>query len=271
MDGKNLTEAEVFSAFKVLFSFGSEVNRNTLETIQITDVKRAYRKRALDTHPDRFAGSDENLQKACSRRFIEISEAYTTLNSYLKLREEKGFRLWQQDVRKPAYSWDGPPFHGKRPRTARQYKPTYGDNGYSSFFWHKGPPHRSLRIGEYLFYSGVIPWNLLIKAIVWQRAQRPRIGEIAQRWRWLTETQINFLLKHKRPGERLGETLLRYSIINSFQLRLLLAHQQRVQKPFGSFFVYNGHLSEAQIQQYLQKQRLHNLKYDPETARPFKY
>ena len=267
MDGNILTEAEVFSAFRVLFCLGAEVNASTLETIQLSDIKKAYRKRALDTHPDRFAGYGEGYRKARSEQFIAVSEAYSTLNSFLQMRQENGLKFLREDRQRQAHFWKRAHFHQKRAKKTSYANP-YSSESVSSFFWAKGAPKRHLRFGEYLFYSGVIPWNLLIKAIVWQRSQRPRIGEIAQRWRWLTESQIEVLLKNRRPGERLGEALLRFSVINSFQLKLLLSHQQRIQKPFGSFFVHNGVLTEAQIKRYLESQRKHNLLYNAASTRP---
>jgi len=267
MDGNSLTQTEVFSAFRVLFSLGSEVSTSTLEAIQLADLKKAYRKKALDTHPDRFSGYGEGYQKARSEQFIAVNEAYTTLSSFLKMRQENGFRLPRDNRQQAARSWKNADFYQQRAEKSTYSNP-YTRESFSSFFWQKVPPQRPLRFGEYLFYSGVIPWSLLIKAIVWQRSQRPRIGEIAQNWRWLTESQIKALLKNRRQGERLGEILLRYSIINSFQLRLLLSHQQRIQKPFGSFFVQNRVLTEAQIKRYLEHQRSHNLRYDRKTARP---
>lgn len=268
MDGDSLTRAEVFCALKVLFSSGAEGRGSLLETIQPADIKKAYRKKALLTHPDRYADRDERFQKACSRRFIEVNNAYATLTSYVKLREEQGFRFDPEEVGRPSPRC---PKRSPQPRPAKPAAPRKpaANHSRAAFFWHKVLPQKPLRIAEFLFYTGVIPWNLLIKAIVWQRAQRPSLGEIAQKWRWLSESQIKLLLRNRRPGERLGEALVRFGLITSFQLRVLLAQQRRMQQPIGNFFVRNGHLSEAQFERYLQRQRMHNRKYTRDFAAAF--
>ena len=42
----------------------------------------------------------------------------------------------------------------------------------SGYHYRGALPHRRLLLGEFLFYSGLINWDSLIKAIVWQRRQR---------------------------------------------------------------------------------------------------
>lgn len=265
MNAEGLTKAQVYGALKVLFSFGTEIDGSLLRTVQTADIKSAYRKKAMATHPDHHADRDERFRKACSRRFIAVSEAYATLTRYVKLREEKGLNLWQEEAKRPVR----PARHQSSPhRTARKAGPSgpAPSKSESGFFWHRVLPDKPLRIAEFLFYTGVIPWHLFIKAIVWQRAQRPRLGEIAQKWRWLTESQIRILMRCRQPGELLGEALVRHGLLKPFQLRVLVAQQRKMQQPIGNFFVRNGHLSPAQMEHYLRRQQSHNRKYSSDFA-----
>lgn len=230
-----------------------------LQSLHESEIKAAYRKRALQTHPDRFASRGAEYQKRCSERFIAVNNAYETLSSYLKSRE-RGFDF--KPARDPENVYTAP--HRKPP--PEQYRPSdyfrnRTDEFSSHFYWQKDVPHRHLRFGEFLYYSGVIPWKILIRALVWQVRQRPRIGEIAQRWRWLTEFQIANLLRYRHPGERLGELLLDNKIITPFQLKILLWQQKRLQKPIGEYFLDQRVLSESQIQAFLRRQESHNFKF----------
>jgi hypothetical protein len=257
MDADLLTESKVFAAYRVLFAGVARVNISMLQAVELPEIKRAYRRRALDTHPDRFAACDENYRKVCTDRFIEASDAYETLNTYLALRD-RGFEFEQVDA------GGCEPFRDKRPSESQssQSGSDFGDRNEDPFpfaFWERDMPRRYLRLGEFLYYSGVISWMRLIKALVWQKTQRPRIGEIAQRWRWLTESQIIWVLKDRRPGERLGEILLRRRMISPFQLNVLIWQQRKIQKPIGVYFVHQGLLTQKEILHYLQRQHIHNL------------
>jgi hypothetical protein len=109
----------------------------------------------------------------------------------------------------------------------------------------------------------VIPWKQLISAILWQRQQRAKIGEIAQRWGWLSEMEIREAARSKYMGEKLGETLLRCQRITPFQLSTLLWQQRKSQQPIGRFFIENGLISEASLSRFLADLQSHNRKFRP--------
>jgi hypothetical protein len=257
MHGDLPTESMIFAAFRVLFAFDMEVNGEILRSVELPEIKKAYRRRALDTHPDRFVSGDEGLRKDCTERFIEVSEAYETLSTYLSLRD-KGFELRPNDGGGHERPRNNRPFRWQRPKSTRRfYDP--GREAFGFSFWEKEVPLRRLRFGEFLYFSGVIPWSFLIKALVWQKKQRPRMGEIAQRWRWFTESQITWVLKDRRPGELIGEALLRRRLISPFQLSVLLWQQKKLQKPIGEYFVHQGLLTGKEVWRYLQRQETHNV------------
>ena len=266
-DDAVLTKSRVCSAYRVLFVDSGQVTGSLLQSVQLPEIKKAYRRRALDTHPDRFAWSDELQRKLCTERFIEVTNAYETLNSYLFLRD-KGFVLERERPRESEPLRRERAARAPQPRPAR---PSYegSQSAFSFSYWESGVPGRGLRFGEFLYYSRIIPWRSLIAALVWQRRQRPRIGEIAQRWRWFTEPEIVRLLHRRRPAERLGEVLLRHHLISRFQLEVLLWQQQKYQKPIGEYFLRQGFLTEAQLHRYLQHQHQHNLRFCSDFSRDF--
>jgi len=106
---------------------------------------------------------------------------------------------------------------------------------------------RPLLFGEFLYYSGLIPWKALIEAIVWQQRQRPRFGEVAMRWFHLSNREIDWILSEKKPFERIGEAAVRKSLLNRFQVNTILYYQRSRQRKIGEFFVEKGYLTEDRI------------------------
>jgi len=46
------------------------------------EVKKAYKKQAMEWHPDRFPANDEKLQQQATRKFHQITEAYSRLETW---------------------------------------------------------------------------------------------------------------------------------------------------------------------------------------------
>ena len=260
------TESTIVAAYRVLFPCDVEVSGEILSSVDLLEIKKAYRRRAFDTHPDRLPMADDRVRRDSTERFIEISEAYETLSRYLVLRD-KGF---QPRRNKPAgyeQPRSHPPHYRQRPKPTKRFHDHFGE-AFELSYWEREVPLRPLRFGEFLYFSGVIPWSFLIRALLWQRKHRPRLGEIAQRWRWFSESQIIWILKNRRPGELIGEALLRRRVITPFQLNVLLWQQKKIQQPIGEYFIQNGFLTGTEVWRYLQHQEAHNLGFGSDW-RPF--
>ena len=251
-----LNKSEILSAYRLIFAPSAKADLNALGSIGLEDVKRAYRKMALDVHPDRFASYGEIYQKECTERFIELCNAYEILSRYLSL-EEKRF-MPDAKVHESA-PWPRT-YEGKRRNGSGPFRHSNGNScGFSG--QQRNLPRRYLRFGEFLYHSSLVSWKALVRALVWQSKQRPRIGEIAMRWHWLNESQTHIILGDRHPGERLGEALLRHQIISPFQLRVLINYQRRLQSPIGQYFVNEGFLREDEIKYLLELHRSHNLNF----------
>jgi hypothetical protein len=264
-DHRTLRQSEVLAAFRLLFSPETEFNLRSIDSVQHAQLKTAYRKKALRTHPDRYASEGEEVQRIYSERFIQVSQAYDTLSHYLTLREQ-GWR-WKPVASDQVERAERKPQPAQRQtcaasKTCQSKRPEREGPGS---LWQRGIPRRYLRFAEFLYFSRVISWRNLVNAIVWQRRQRPRIGEIAQKWRWISGSQIEAAVKDRRVGERIGEVLLRHKLLTPFGLGVLLRQQQRIQKPIGLYFVRHGLMSEWEVGRHLHKQRMHNMEF----ASPF--
>ena len=72
-------------------------------------------------------------------------------------------------------------------------------------FYHGPLPRRPLRLAEFLYFTGRISWQSLISALVWQRAVRPRFGELARELRSITSADLAKILASKLRHEQTGK------------------------------------------------------------------
>jgi len=119
-------------------------------------------------------------------------------------------------------------------------------------------PKRELLIGQFLYYSGLISWNTLTQAIVWQRRQRPIIGKIAQDWGILSSEDIRRILKERSYKDQFGEYAHRNGYITKFQHLAIVGKQKQMQPPIGRYFVQQGLLGNYDIKKMTESLRIHN-------------
>ncbi len=247
MPALEATKEDLFKACESLFGSDIDVSVDFLRYLKPAGVKAAYRKRALETHPDRALivdGEPDFLEK----RFKEINLAYQLLQAFLDAP-------WK-------YSLDetGSVYERKQPpvRPASRRKPPHPK---MEPLYQGKIPSRRLMLGQYLYYGGYISFSVLIKAIVWQRLQRPSIGAIAASWGWIEGEDILDVLRSRHCGEKFGECALRRGYISKYQLSLLLARQRAIQPQFGKYFVEHGIITSFQLNKIIDDMKAHNRKF----------
>lgn len=256
-----LDQSEILAAFRLLFSPEYFAGMRAVDSLQQDQLKSAYRKMALSTHPDRFASQGEAVQRVHAERFIQVSRAYEILSRYVALRQAGG-RWTVNDSTGAEHAGRRPAKAASRARsTSTSVRGEKQPGASTGSFWQRGLPRRYLRFGEFLYFSRVITWRSLVDALVWQRRQRPRIGEIARKWRWVNDSQVDAAVRDRRPGERIGEVLLRHGLVTPLGLGALLRQQQKIQKPIGLYFVRHGGMSEHEVGRHLYHQRRHNVQF----------
>jgi len=253
---------ELSHACRLLFGEHMEIGQDFVLSLDHSALKKAYRTKALSTHPDRCAALGRQSQAQATARFQDVNLAYQTLSKYLNQRSGNGrpkpiftaeeVRSWKRSA--SGRTWT--------PRAGQQdRRPPWETAQRVRVYAPDKVPNWQVRTGEFLYFAGVVSWNQLISALVWQKQQRLALGEIARRWGWLSEPEVMDLLNDRKRGERLGEILLRHGFISDFQLSMLLRHQEKTQKPLGRFFIQNGLFSEPQLLRYLDDLRHHNQKH----------
>lgn len=273
-----VAEQDLYRACEVIFGPKLDLSRDFLQYLQLSGVKSAYRKRALETHPDRFAALDEDAeQQGSGVLFHDVHQAYENLLHYLQARE-RGSHL--PGARRPGSGGDGPQPRGFKKdgfphrttsgngfgagREKRQHNRPPAGSSCESPCWdieelYQGPlPNRRLLLGHFLYYSGIASWRTIVQALIWQRSNRPKIGEISRRLGILDEAAIAMILKNRSVGQPFGEFALKLGLLDENQLRLLIQAQKRMQHKFGQYFIQQGLLQPRQLLRLLQEYHDHN-------------
>jgi hypothetical protein len=275
-------ENELFRSCEVIFGPELTISREFLDYLQLSGIKSAYRKRAMETHPDRAALENALEQRQRHDLFHSVQEAYETLTTFLDAKE-KGFCL--PPLTRQAPPQTAPcrpaPARPRKPQQARPGQDTGGPrrqsrgetrtkpggtntSGQPSFFWnteslYQGPlPHRRLLLGHFLYYSGLINWRTIIQALIWQRTERPRLGEIGLRFGLLSEAEVMQILRNRPLLQPFGQAALEMGLLSQSQLRMLVAHQKRLQKKFGEFFLEKQILQPDELRVLLEQFQEHN-------------
>jgi len=231
---------EVSEACKVLFGPEVEASVDFLKYLQPEGLKSAYRKKAFETHPD-CSNAFQKEERYINDPFIEATLAYKKLL--------------------PLVGGNTPFQLEGRPKKSGYYqKTTQRKKDFSQPAYSRSIPNRKLLIGQFLYYSGLISWQTLVDAIVWQRRQRPRIGEIALEWRMLTDMDVKRILRWKGLNEKFGERAVLLGYISRFELMALLGKQRTLKYPIGEYFVRHKILHTRDIEFMVERHRTHNEK-----------
>jgi hypothetical protein len=249
-----LQTSQLFNACHVLFGSEIDVSLDFIHYLQMPGLRAAFRKKALETHPDRsvsLAIEPVDLEK----QFKEVNAAYRDLFDYLESPQK--FRLVDNVSRKER-SGSARGAYQKARGPAKSSHWTYEKQG--SFF-KKTAPEREFLFGRYLYYHGLISYKQLIDAIIWQKVHRPLLGHLALRWQWLNDDDIMGILRERHLGEKFGECALRCRYLTPYELDLLLGRQRLLQPRIGKYFVEKKILSALAVENMATQLRRHNWKY----------
>jgi hypothetical protein len=259
--------AELIRAGTIIFGHGFA--RIAQEGRWRAELRSAYRKRALETHPDRAAALGRSAE-VLLRQFREVTEAYALLSGHAGAGREPAAPSSRQPTARPT----APPPSATRPsppprpaaaqRPAPQGRsPMAGVATASSAATAVGPlPSRRLRLAEFLYYSGRVSWPQFAAAVAWQRRQRPALGRIAVELGFLDQRAVAQLLERRRQDGAvevpLGQYAVRRGYLTTTQLLTLLGRQQRQQRRIGTFFTEHGLLGESELEAARSELARHN-------------
>lgn len=270
-------EEELYRSCRIIFGNDLKVSREFLEYLQLSGIKKAYRKKALEIHPDR--GASQNLTRQQSNhQFVDVHEAYKSLVAYLEARDQGkvlpgaaalfAARQHEEKTKRPGHngSAEGKKCHREKADiyrfsmgNDRQQKPPLYDLPLDPKSLYRGPmPNRSLLFGRYLYYSGIINLQTIGQALVWQRSQRPRLGEIGCRLGWLSQQDTFRILQHRHERQLFGELAIRLGILTREQLHLILLQQKKLHKRIGQYFLAKNYWDAVMLEKYVAAHKRHN-------------
>lgn len=243
-----ITETQVVRACQTLFGNDIDISKHFLYySIQPSGVKSAYRKKAKESHPDLFASDPVHIQQKQTAIFREILQAYDLLNLFFKQREQGA---WKSE--KAARPWE------KKTEPARNDRTSEHSREKGSHYYRGTVPHRTLQIGQYLYYRGKITFETLIKALVWQRKQRPSIGDIAVQWGLLQPANVGKIFNVCGKPRLFGEKAVELGLLTVFQVNTILLYQRSRQDRLGNYFMENKILSQEELELLALDLKKHN-------------
>ena len=278
----------LFRSCEILFGSELTISGEFLDYLQLGGLKTAYRKRALETHPDR-----QIVKVARSRgwdSFHRVQEAYENLLDFLNSREKAGGRAYSCPPEAPAFAPErGSPASPRdtgrtsghsprqRPFARRTIKPIIlpHEAGRGALYTntdslYRGPlPQRPLLFGHFLYYSGLSNWRTIARILIWQRIERPRLGELGRRNGIFSQEDIARILRSKVPPQPFGQTARLLGMVTDFQLQALVSQQRRLQKKFGTILVEKNLVNNNELRELLFQFKHHNagISRQPEPAR----
>jgi len=264
------TSSDIFKACETIFGPEIKVSDDFLEYLQPVGIKTAYRKRAFETHPDR-AKALCSFARDLNAEFIDVRQAYEKLLLFVETKNERNDSapLFNGFRKQPERSYQSPGESsykntrnhkaGQKKSSCEQRHTNKKHKNHSDHFYTGSLPKSNLMLGQFLYYSGLISWRMLIEAICWQRRQRPQIGQLAIDWGLISPQDVIQILTVRTFNEKFGECALRTGYISSFEHFALVGKQRQLQRPFGEYFIESGFLSSKDIISIANKQQLHNM------------
>lgn len=240
-----LRTEELVSACQVLFGPEVEVGPDFLGYLQPDGAKNAYRQRIRERHPDAHPQASHDQLQYLHRQFLSLSSAYELLQSYFVRRgqntkKQRASTQYSSAVKQPYRA-------GKETRSEEQ-----------EIFYRGAIPQVELKIGRYLYFRGKVSFQSVLRALHWQRMQRPSVGQLARCWGWLSDTEVHLILQAESVNGRFGERARRLGLLSTEQVQELLAGQRTVQQRLGSYFVNLGLLNELQLLMLEHERIVHN-------------
>jgi len=244
-------DTNIQNACKALFGPDTCVSAAFLLSLKPNTIKTAFRKKAKETHPDLFSGHDPKVQRRQAEMFRVVNDAYDIMRRYCERRDRSRAHAFRRASNPPP-----PPPPPVRTAQTRSFR--VDDHGW---LYQGVVPQRRLEIGRYLYYRGVVPYHVLLRALSWQMRQRPALGIIAKQWGWLNDDQIRKILGQRASMTRFGQRALQLGMLSSYQARLLVAYQRTLQKKLGQYFVEHGHLTQKEMDDMVADLNRHNARF----------
>lgn len=229
----NVNPIIVERALSVLFGEGSRhISTASLGNLDNAILKTAFRQRSMHFHPDR-SRQLQISEEVLDSQFKRLHGAYRLLNRLNNNDESLRIDMATQSSVKTEKTGRHPYYRGSMPQMP-------------------------LRFAQYLYYAGIINWDTLIDALIWQTRVRPKIGDIGREYQFLDHENIIDIIKNGGRNELFGDTAIRMGLLNRFKLNVLVGKQHNMNLPIGRYFVEKNVLSRGQVRVLVERVKIHN-------------
>lgn len=231
-------------AARVLFGMSADLRRVTA-----AEVKSAFRRRVRMLHPD----SARSVTRHCGDAVSSLVSARDILIEHLHAAQSSPVP-------------QAPPAHQPaaatpvRPAVVRPLRPVpekLPKKEHERYYRGVFPTYR-LKFGQFLYFSGEISWQDLVRAMRWQRDQRLPYGEMAKAWGWLTDRDIQAVRAATELPGMFGERAVALGLLTEKQASFLIRHQHHAQPRLGQYFMQERILLPQDITRLLALLQRHN-------------
>ena len=244
----------------VLFGTEPDISREFLDYLQISGVKKAFRQKAKETHPDLAVHFPEDIRETAPDRFHCVRESYENLKEFIRNRDDSLSDRLSSPLSAESYGWQGSEDRS-RVFNAASYSTADSSSGYEQFElqWdQRSFPSRKLMLGDFLYFAGIVEWQEIIRALVWQKASRPRIGDLGCSLGMLQHKDIQRIFRFQRSGRLFGEVAVQLGLLDRQQRDRLVFYQKCKQQRIGQYFVEKRFFSSNDLLLIVNMLRNHN-------------
>ena len=220
-------EEKLYNACRLLFGEEVLISQAFLDYLEEEGISAAFRKKALELHPDRIAISGLPMSQA-QVAFRLLQDACTTLREYVRNRKKRENRF-----------------------TVKA----------------SNLPEKQLLFGGFLYHTGIIELQQIAQALAWQKLSEVRIGELAVRMGYLEQDSVPIILNYAQKGAFFGMTAWELGLLTKNDIQTLLSLQKNQKKRIGQFFVEQGIINEPELNTLLRMWKQHNRKIESIAAR----
>ena len=242
-----MNNSSILTYCKILFP-GEPVSPAFMASLSESDLKSAFRRQAFANHPD--------TSKATAVKFQLVKDAYSTLLEHVNAKPH----VKVSGLHSPFRQQQTHASHYKstrgRPVSSIRKKPE-GGTYYTGAF-----PSFKLKTGLFLYHRGLIPYEALVGAMIWQQKNRTRIGEIAVQMGWITNREIEFIRAATELPGSFGNRAKQLGLLTNDQVEILLRYQRLSLCHIGQYFVKRGYLNHGELTRELRALKIHNESID---------
>lgn len=246
-----MSRTDLIDAFNILFG-PDYVTGSTgfLANLRSSDLKAAYRKKVLETHPDRSRLLGK-IEADMNETFSKVNLAYKKLSLAIRYNSPFSFAHYTGH-------------HGEIEEFDDVFFRVKCQENLPDHFYRGPIPRRQLLIGQFLYFSGLISLRMLFEALLWEKTQGldPPPLLIALRRGFLSLHEIRRIQVERILERSYQEDLVEYAwrkgYINAFQRMALAGKRQGMKRPFGEYFVRKGILSDQELSLVIEKLHFHN-------------